>query len=392
MKRIWLKSKRDAAVRRHHPWVFSGAVSREDDDLKDGDWVEVCTNKGEVLGTGHYQDGSIKVRLLAFQATRPDAAFWSAKLQAALAYRQQLRQLDRDRTNCFRLVHGEGDGLSGLIIDIYDRTAVIQCHTIGMHLAKDMIAAALQQLRDLPIDTIYDKSKESLPAQYAATMANSFLVGTQEQANVLENGHQFQIDWISGQKTGFFLDQRNNRKLLGEYAPGKKVLNAFAYSGGFSIYALANQAASVDSVDISAKAMQLTNQNVQANGFQQLQHESITADVLKYLKETQRTYDLMIVDPPAFAKSIKKRHNAVQAYKRLNASAMRRLEPGSILFTFSCSQVIDKPLFYNTIVAAGLEAGRNVRVMHHLSQPPDHPVNLFHPEGSYLKGLVLYVE
>ncbi|MEZ5044863.1 MAG: class I SAM-dependent rRNA methyltransferase [Saprospiraceae bacterium] len=392
MKKIILKAKRDASVRRFHPWVFSGGIAKEEEGLQDGDWVEVCSQKGEVLGMGHYQDGSIKVRLLAFQSLVPDVGFWQSKLQQALHYRKQLGLLDNPMTNCFRLVHGEGDGLSGLIIDIYDRTAVIQCHTVGMYKARERIAEALQSLDGLKLDTIYDKSADTLPSEFTGAGPNEHLLGNAEQAEVKENGHTFQVNWVSGQKTGFFLDQRDNRALLGHYAKGKRVLNTFCYSGGFSIYALANGAEKVDSVDVSAKAMALTEENIALNPVESKAHTGITADVLKFLKETPTTYDLMVVDPPAFAKSIKKRHNAVQAYKRLNVSALKQLEKGGILFTFSCSQVVDKALFYHTIVAAGIEAGRSIRVMHHLSQPVDHPVNLFHPEGAYLKGLVLFVE
>ncbi len=392
MKRVTLRAKRDASIRRFHPWVFSGGIAREEAGIKDGDWVEVCDHKGTVLGTGHYQDGSIKVRLLSFGAQPPHPDFWKNTLQRALDYRLKLGFLQNSATNCFRLIHGEGDGLSGLIIDIYGSAAVLQCHTIGMYKNRNDIVDALQSLQGLDLDTIYDKSIDSLPSQFAAGRQNEFLLGMASGAAVNEHGHRFQVDWVTGQKTGFFLDQRDNRYLLGQYAKGKRVLNAFCYSGGFSIYALANGATSVDSVDISAKAMVLTDENVRLNEYEEMAHQSITADVLKFLKTPEQSYDLMIVDPPAFAKSVKKRHNAVQAYKRLNSSAIRHIEPGGILFTFSCSQVVDKKLFYNTIVAAGLEAGRSIRVMHQLSQPPDHPVNLFHPEGSYLKGLVVYVE
>ncbi|NRB52112.1 MAG: class I SAM-dependent rRNA methyltransferase [Saprospiraceae bacterium] len=392
MKKITLKSKRDASVRRFHPWVFSGAIAKEEAGIEDGEWVEVRSQKGDLLGMGHYQDGSIKVRILSFTSVDPELAFWKERMQKALEYRLRLGFQAAGPTNCFRLIHGEGDGLSGLIIDIYHRTAVIQCHTIGMYRNRAFIAEALQSLQGWELDTIFDKSVDSLPVEYATGRKNEFLLGQGKDDIVLENGHRFHVNWVQGQKTGFFLDQRDNRQLLGRYATGKKILNAFCYSGGFSIYALAAGAERVDSVDISAKAMQLTDANVELLESPSLQHQSITADVLKFLKDPGQQYDLMVVDPPAFAKSVKKRHNAVQAYKRLNASAIRQLPPGGLLFTFSCSQVVDKPLFYNTIVAAGLEAKRQIKVMHHLSQPADHPVNLFHPEGSYLKGLVVFVE
>lgn len=392
MKKITLKSKRDAAVRRFHPWVFSGAIASEEPGIEEGDWVEVISRKGDFLGMGHFHDASIRIRILSFTPIEPTLAFWQGRIQAALDYRLRLGFQADGPTNCFRLVHGEGDGLSGLIIDIYHRTAVIQCHTIGMYRSREFIAEALQQMKGWTLDTIYDKSIDSLPGEYAAGKGNAFFSGNSEGGIVLENGHRFQVNWVQGQKTGFFLDQRNNRQLLGQYAAGKKILNAFCYSGGFSIYALHAGAERVDSVDISAKAMQLTDANVALLDQEQLQHQSITADVLKFLREPTQEYDLMVVDPPAFAKSAKKRHNAVQAYKRLNASALRQLPSGGILFTFSCSQVVDKALFYNTIVAAGLEAKRQIKVMHQVSQPADHPVNLFHPEGAYLKGLVVFVE
>lgn len=392
MKKITLKSKRDAAVRRFHPWVFSGAIAQEESGIEEGDWVQVVSRNEEFLGMGHFQDGSIRVRILSFSPVEPSLEFWKNRIQKALDYRLRLGFQADGHTNCFRLIHGEGDGLSGLIIDIYHRTAVIQCHTIGMYRNRAFIADALQALQGWELDTIYDKSIDSLPSEFAAGKGNAFFLGDSAGGIVRENGHRFQVNWVQGQKTGFFLDQRDNRKLLGQYAAGKKILNAFCYSGGFSIYALANGAQRVDSVDISAKAMQLTDANVALLEQQDIQHQSITADVLKFLKDPPQAYDVMVVDPPAFAKSVKKRHNAVQAYKRLNASAIRQLPPGGLLFTFSCSQVVDKALFYNTIVAAGLEAKRQVKVMHHLTQPADHPVNLFHPEGAYLKGLVVFVE
>jgi len=392
MKKITLKSKRDASVKRFHPWVFSGAIAKEEPGIEDGDWVQVCNHKGDLLGMGHFQDGSIRVRILSFTPIEPTVKFWQTRIQKALDYRLSLGFKVDGSTNCFRLIHGEGDGLSGLIIDVYHRTAVIQCHTIGMYRNRAFIAEALKQVRGWELETIYDKSIDSLPVEYATGKRNEFLLGEGSGDIVRENGQRFQVNWVQGQKTGFFLDQRDNRQLLGRYAKGKKVLNAFCYSGGFSIYALAAGAERVDSVDISAKAMQLTDANVALLEQENLQHQSITADVLKFLKAPEQSYDLMVVDPPAFAKSVKKRHNAVQAYKRLNASAIRQLPPGGILFTFSCSQVVNKALFYNTIVAAGLEAKRQIKVMHHLTQPADHPVNLFHPEGSYLKGLVVFVE
>jgi 23S rRNA (cytosine1962-C5)-methyltransferase len=392
MKKIFLKSSKAAAVRRFHPWVFSGAVQRMEGHPADGEVVEVRHQNGQYLATGHYQDGSICVRIFSFEPTEADTSFWQKKLQQAYDYRLAAGLINATGTDCYRLVHAEGDGMPGLIIDIYGQTAVVQCHSIGMHLKREQLVQGLQGVYGDQLTAIYDKSKETLPGSYASSTANDYLWGEATlPAVVQEHGHQFEVNWITGQKTGFFLDQRDNRHLLGQYASNKVVLNAFCYTGGFSVYALQAGASRVDSVDISQKAIDLTNRNVALNGFGEDQHQAYAQDVLKFLKETETAYDIMVVDPPAFAKSLKKRHNAVQGYKRLNALALQKVKPGGLVFTFSCSQVIDMPLFYNTIVAAALEAKRQVRVMHRLSQPADHPVSLFHPEGAYLKGLVLEV-
>ena len=305
--------------------------------------------------------------------------------------RQALQLTESATTNAYRLVHGEGDGLPGLVIDIYADTAVVQAHSIGMHRERDYIAAALRQIYGSRLRAIYDKSAESLPPDYASAHTNGYLWGEAAPHAILENGNTFQVDWETGQKTGFFLDQRENRALVAHYAKGKRLLNAFCYSGGFSVYALQAGALWVDSVDASAKAIALTEQNITLNGENDC-HTTHTSDVLQFLKRNETPYEVMILDPPAYAKHLNAKHNAIQGYKRLNEQGMRAIAPGGILFTFSCSQVIDRDLFYNTIVAAALEAGRNVRVLHHLSQPPDHPVSLFHSEGAYLKGLVLQVE
>lgn len=388
MLEIFLKPKRAAALKRKHPWIFSGAIKKINGKPVDGDRVEVLSHTGAFLALGHYHGGSIAVRIISFEDIELDQDFWTKRMANAANYRKQL-DLPNQATNCYRLIHGEGDGLPGLVIDIYGDTAVLQCHSIGMHREKEFICKAIEQA--LPeINSIYDKSKDSLPERYAAGVAETYLKGGQSSQEVLEHGRRFTVNWEQGQKTGFFLDQRDNRHILQSYVKGKKVLNAFCYSGGFSVYALQSEAASVDSIDISKKAMDWTDQNVALNP-SEVPHASITGNVMEYLK-TCGAYDVMVVDPPAFAKSVSKRHNAVQGYKRLNVMAMKKIVSGGILFTFSCSQVIDRQLFYNTIVAAAIEAGRKVRVMHHLSQPADHPVNIFHPEGSYLKGLVLQVE
>ncbi len=411
MNKIYLKKGKDEAVRRFHPWIFSGAIAKmtlngKDGQIPDGDLVEVLDYRQQPLAVGYYNDGSIAVRVLTFDPSETiDAHFWQKRLQNAFDYRKRLDLTDSALTNAYRLVHAEGDGLPGLIVDVYDKTAVVQCHSIGIHRQIEAISNALQQVFKEKLHAIYDKSSETLPPQYVAQkeLKNGYVFGEMPTpTTVLENGHAFAVDWITGQKTGFFLDQRDNRALIMRYSKGKTVLNAFCYSGGFSVYALKAGAKFVHSVDISPKAIVLTDENVRLNaddnhqnGYQnnyQGTHQSTAADVLPFMKDNEAVYDVMVVDPPAFAKSMSKRHNAVQAYKRLNAMALRQITEGGILFTFSCSQVVDRQLFYDTIVAAAIEAGRKVRVMHHLTQPADHPVSMFHPEGAYLKGLVLYVE
>lgn len=388
MKRITLRKGKEASPLRRHPWIFSGAVGKMEETPEDGEAVEVYSNKGKYLATGHYQSGrSIVVRLCSFEPTDLHQNFWTDKIQKAVNYRRLL-QLPNATTNCYRLLHGEGDGLPGLIVDIYGNTAVVQCHSIGMHRHIAEISQALQSVFGEQLQAIYDKSRETLPPRYGSQVGNKYLFGQSEVGEVQEYGHRFWVNWEKGQKTGFFLDQRENRRLLTQYVADKKVLNAFCYSGGFSIYALAAGAKTVHSVDVSQKAMDWTDRNVSINGYAD-RHESYTEDVLQFLKDSEEIYEVMVVDPPAFAKNISKRHNAVQGYKRLNMLALKRLAPGGILFTFSCSQVVDDRLFYNTLVAAAIEANCQIRVMHRISQPADHPVNLFHPEGSYLKGLVL---
>ncbi len=396
MIKIYLKPGKEVPILRFHPWVFSGAIATTMGHPEDGDVAEVYDRGGQLLGIGHFHHGSIAVRLLSFGPADVSAApFWTEKLGKALAVRQ-VSGLTDGNTNCFRLVHGEGDGLSGLIIDVYGETAVVQCHSIGMHRQRALIAEALRTVLGERIRAVYDKSVESLPPKYAEHQTNGYLWTADTEPSgttiVEENGVRFKIDWVTGQKTGFFLDQRDNRRLLQNFVAGKTVLNAFCYTGGFSAYALQAGAKLVHSVDVSAKAMDLTAENAALNAPYPGDHVGYTEDVQRFLKENETTYEVMVIDPPAFAKSMEKRHNAVQGYKRLNEAAIRRLAPGGILFTFSCSQVVDRELFYHTIVAAAMEAGRPVRVLHHLTQGADHPVSLFHPEGSYLKGLVVYVE
>lgn len=392
MTKIILKPKKDLPIRRFHPWVFSGAIQKIEGEVKDGDVVEVFSHKDEYLATGHYQDASIKVRIFSRERENPTVDFWVKKFEKSIQFRNKINLPNHGATNCYRLIHASGDGLPGLIIDIYGKIAVLQCHSIGMHLEREKITEALRQVLGSELEAVFDKSKSTLPTNYASEIENQYLFGQSDEKVVLENGLKFKIDWEGGQKTGFFLDQRDNRQLLTKYVKGKSVLNAFCYTGGFSIYALKAGASLVHSVDISKNAIDLVHENVEINDLPKEKHKASAIDVLKFLKENKTVYDVMVVDPPAYAKSLKKRHNAVQGYKRLNALALKKIAPGGILLTFSCSQVVDKTLFYNTIVAAAIEAGRQVRVMQHISQPPDHPVNLFHEQGSYLKGLVLYVE
>ncbi|MCC6281228.1 MAG: class I SAM-dependent rRNA methyltransferase [Saprospiraceae bacterium] len=396
MIQVYLKPGKEGPVLRFHPWIFSGAIARIEGKPEDGDIVEVYDRSKQLLGVGHFHHGSIAVRLLSFGPADVQALeFWVQKLQQAHVVRQTALHLG-GTTDCYRLVHGEGDGLSGLIVDVYGPVAVVQCHSIGMHRQGTLIAEALREVLGDSLQAIYDKSYESLPPKYAENQPNKYLwsesIFPPEDIVVHENGVAFRVNWVTGQKTGFFLDQRDNRQLLARYAPGKTVLNTFCYTGGFSCYALQAGASLVHSVDVSAKAMELTAENVELNRPFHGEHEGYTEDVLRFLKNEGQAYDVMIVDPPAYAKSMEKRHNAVQGYKRLNEAALHRIAPGGILFTFSCSQVIDRELFYHTIAAAAMEVGRSVRVLHHLTQGADHPVSLFHPEGSYLKGLVLFVE
>lgn len=390
---IYLRFGKEAPIRRFHPWIFSGAIHKTIGKPNDGDTVEVFDGNGNFLALGHYHGGSIAVKIISYEQTIPDTNFWKNKIKKAYQVRQML---GFQGTNCYRLSHGEGDSLPGLILDYYNGVVVLQAHSIGMHLAKEAIAEALQEIYGETLLAIYDKSAETLPDRYAQTVSNGYVYAKQNHVPsvphaVSENGHTFLIDWETGQKTGFFLDQRDNRNLLASYATNKKVLNAFCYSGGFSVYALSAGASDVHSVDVSQKAITLAQANVSANGFG-VAHQSFAQDVMPFLKNTEQSYDVVVLDPPAYAKSMDARHRAVQGYKRLNIEGLKKVSAGGILFTFSCSQVVDRQLFYDTIVAAAIEAGRQVRVLHHLTQPADHPVNFFHPEGSYLKGLVLYVE
>lgn len=389
LPQVILHKGKEVALLRQHPWVFSGAVGKIKGQAQDGDLVEVLDASGQLLGRGHFHDGSIKVRMLTFGEQPVDAHYWTDKLHKALRLRELCTRAD---TDCFRLVHGEGDQLPGLVIDWYAGVAVVQAHTIGMYRSLDLIRDALVEVFGERLIAIYSKSKETLPEHFARQVDNSYLWGSATVPHLVkENGLLFYVNWEAGQKTGFFLDQRENRALIKAYAEGKTLLNTFAYSGGFSVYALAGSAHEVTSVDISEKAVRLCEQNVALNAYMG-QHTPLTEDVMRWLKEHTELYDLVILDPPAFAKSLSAKHRAVQGYKRLNMAGMLRVRSGGLLATFSCSQVVDRELFQHTVVAAALEIGRPARILHQLTQGPDHPVNLFHPEGSYLKGLILQLD
>lgn len=384
---IFLKRGRDASVLRFHPWVFSGAIERMDGTPNEGDWVEVKSSSKATLGFGHYQKGTITVRLISFGNEIPDSKIFHHKIKSAFHLRSTTRIIN-EHTNCYRLIHGEGDGLPGLIIDVYNGVAVMQAHSAGMHLQRFQIAEAIKETLSEQVHVIYYKSQSTLPGK----TENEYLLGMGIAPHVVtEHGNKFYVDWEEGQKTGFFLDQRENRKLLGEMSKGFSVLNTFCYTGGFSVYALNAGASMVHSVDTSAKAIDLTKKNIELNGFDSTANECVAADTFDFLKEKKNLYDVIILDPPAFAKHKDSRHQAMKGYQRLNAEAMRVIKPNGILFTFSCSQVVDKQLFYDTIVSSAIQAGREIKVLQRLGQPGDHPVSIYHPEGEYLKGLVLYV-
>ncbi|HJS01569.1 MAG TPA: class I SAM-dependent rRNA methyltransferase [Flavobacterium sp.] len=384
--KIILKQGKEKSILRRHPWVFSGAVYGVSREVEDGEMVEVVDNASKHLGTGFFSDrGSIVVRLLTFGNEVFDTNFWQNKLKSAWELR--LKLLDLNSTNAFRVIHGEGDGIPGLIIDYYNKNWVIQAHSSGIYLQVKAIAEAIKNTFQEFCETIYCKSNGTLPN----TGKDFFLLGSQSETIAKENNILFQVNWVEGQKTGFFLDQRENRKLLGEFSKNKRVLNTFCYTGGFSIYAMHAGAELVTSVDISQKAVELAEKNMQLN-FPDSNHTAVASDVFEFMKEHAKQYDVIVLDPPAFAKNIKNKHTATQAYKRLNIAGIKALAPKGVLFTFSCSQVIDDVLFYNTVAAAAIETGRNIRVLHKLGQGPDHPTNIYHPEGHYLKGLVLFVE
>ena len=389
---LHLKPGRERPLLRRHPWIFSGAVKKTTGTPVDGDRIGVVDHREQPLGWGHYFAGSIPVKLVAFGSSQPADEDLQRSLEKAWALRRRLGLGPQHPTTGFRLVHGEGDHLPGLIIDIFGRTAVFQAHSIGMHRERDRIAAFLQQLEGLDLDLIYDRSSRTLPRQYGESIIDGPIRGAATQNTFQENELTFQADWTAGQKTGFFLDQRDNRALIGSLSKGQRVLNAYAYTGGFSIYALAHGATHVTSVDQSAPALDQLDENLAANALSQADHIGVREDVLRFLKENQAPWDMVILDPPAFAKNPHKRHQAVQAYKRLNTLGMQRVLPGGLLCTFSCSQVVDEQLFRDTITAAALDSGRQVKYLRFLSQGPDHPVHPALPDSQYLKGILLEVQ
>jgi 23S rRNA (cytosine1962-C5)-methyltransferase len=398
---IILKPKRDASIQRKHPWVFSGAIFKlvlpEDaNEPEEGDLVKVLDSKEKFLGTGHWGTSSIAVRVLSFDDLEINVSFFESKFKSALKLRTALNLYNQKQTTCYRLIHAEGDGLPGLIIDIYNKVAVVQAHSKGMANSFGLITNALRSVFGNNLNSVYSKSEQTLPKQYAKQYTDGYLWKSDEKKIgkelVKENRFVFEIDWVEGQKTGFFIDQRENRNALQKYCNNKTVLNTFCYSGGFSVYAMGAGAKSVHSVDSSAKAIDLTDRNIDLNFSEAKNHTSVVQDTFSFLNTSELVYDVIILDPPAYAKSKSAKHNAIQGYRRLNERALKMIGSGGILFTFSCSQIIHRKLFEDTITAAAIDAGRSVRILEHLSQPADHPVNIFHPEGEYLKGLVLFVE
>lgn len=392
-KKVYLKAGKEESLLRFHPWVFSGAIARIEGEPEEGEVVDVYTSKNAFIARGHYQIGSITVRVLTFADEPIDHAYWVRRLEVAKDLRRSLHLIGHPQNNTYRLVHGEGDNLPGLIIDVYDHTAVMQAHSAGMHIYRKEIAEALKEVMGEVIQHIYYKSETTLPFKAdLLERENGFLLGGSPENIALENGLKFHVDWLKGQKTGFFVDQRENRHLLERYAAGRSVLNMFCYTGGFSFYALRGGARLVHSVDSSAKAIDLTNENVALNFPGDERHQAFAEDAFKYLDRMGDQYDLIILDPPAFAKHRGALRNALRGYTKLNAKAFEKIRPGGILFTFSCSQVVNKENFRNAVFTAAAQSGRSVRILHQLTQPGDHPVNIYHPEGEYLKGLVLYVE
>ena len=391
-RKVYLKKGKEESLKRFHPWIFSGAIQSTEGELEEGEVVRVITAGGEFIAVGHYQIGSIAVRVLSFSDVTIDDEFWSSRLRSAFRMRQSIGIVDNPHNNTYRLVHGEGDNIPGLVIDVYGDTAVMQAYSVGIHQQRLAIARCLVEVAGDRVKNVYYKSETTLPYKADLGQEDGFIVGGSDDNVAMENGLKFHVDWLKGQKTGFFVDQRENRSLLERFSHGKKVLNMFCYTGGFSFYAMRGGAELVHSVDSSAKAIELTTRNVEMNFPGDTRHEAFCEDAFKYLDRMGDRYDLIILDPPAFAKHRGALHNALKGYTRLNQKAFEKIQPGGILFTFSCSQVVTKDNFRNAVFTAAALAGRKVRILHQLHQPADHPVNIFHPEGEYLKGLVVYVE
>ncbi|MBP3567336.1 MAG: class I SAM-dependent rRNA methyltransferase [Paraprevotella sp.] len=391
-KNLYLRRGKEESLKRFHPWIFSGAIHHIEGEPEEGEVVRVLTAEGKFIAVGHWQIGSIAVRVLDFDDRNIDAEYWEERIKVAVEARRTIGVLGRDDNDMFRLVHGEGDGLPGLIIDVYGKTAVMQAHSVGMHVSRFDIANAVVKATSGMVENVYYKSETTLPYKADLGQENGFIVGGSNENVALENGLKFHIDWLKGQKTGFFVDQRDNRSLLEQYSNGRSVLNMFCYTGGFSVYAMRGGAKLVHSVDSSAKAIDLTNNNIALNFPGDQRHEAYAEDAFKYLDAMGSNYDLIILDPPAFAKHKDALRQALKGYTRLNAKAFEKIKPGGILFTFSCSQVVTKDNFRTAVFSAAAQSGRRVRILHQLHQPADHPINIYHPEGEYLKGLVLYVE
>ena len=391
-KSVYLKKCKEDSLKRFHPWIFSGAIAKMDEDIAEGDFVRVFTSYDEFIAVGMYQIGSIAVRVLSFDDITIDRAFWETHLRSALDMRKAIGLLDNPQSTTYRWVHGEGDNLPGLVVDCYGGTAVMQAHNVGIHLNRKEISEAMVNVADGRIKNIYYKSETTLPFKADVEHENEFIYGKMVDDVTVENGLKFHVDWLRGQKTGFFVDQRENRHLLETYAKGRSVLNMFCYTGGFSVYAMRGDAKLVHSVDSSAKAIELTNRNIEMNFPGDKRHEAFCEDAFKFLDANDNKYDLIVLDPPAFAKHRAALRNALKGYTRLNVKGLQRIKPGGILFTFSCSQIVTKENFRNAVFTAAVQANRKVRILHQLHQPADHPINIYHPEGEYLKGLVLYVE
>ena len=392
-QRVYLNPKKEESLKRYHPWVFSGAIHHTDGTLEEGEIVEVYDSLHNFLAMGHYQIGSIAIRILTFHQENIDAGFWKKRLETAFYLRKQLGLINNSNNTVFRLIHGEGDNMPGLIVDIYGNTTVMQAHSPGMHIARHELAEALKELPGNFINNIYYKSERTLPFKADLGAEDGYLYGGTDIPDfVMENGLKFRVDWVKGQKTGFFIDQRNNRELLEKYAENRKVLNLFCYTGGFSAYAMRGKAGLVHSVDSSSKAIDLARANIELNFPGDNRHQAFSEDAFRYLEKTDQPYDLIILDPPAFAKHRKVLRNALQGYKKLNASAFEKIQPHGIIFTFSCSQVVSKEDFRLMVFNAAAQSNKNVKILHQLTQQPDHPISIYHPEGEYIKGLILSVE